>query len=134
MRIFSNSFALVFVYDITMRETFDYVKSAIGNIKEINTDLQLVLVGNKLDLDTKEDKNSSRRVPFGDGLKLAMKHGMAFYEVSAKSGRNASKVFDTLVACMFDNIDKQDILIKTTTNNRNLTNVRNITNSNCCWF
>jgi len=38
-----------------------------------------------------------RQVSFGDGLKYAMNNGMAFYELSAKSGTNVVDVFESLV-------------------------------------
>ena len=53
-----------------------------------------------------------RQVSFGDGLKYAMNNGMAFYELSAKSGTNVVDVFETLVVQIIEKLIKEASAVK----------------------
>ena len=96
---------IMFVYDITNRKLFEQLDNFLDMIRDFRSNVELVLVGNNLDLVNDERnliwneenklKNPLREVSYGDGLKYAMKHGMSFYEVSAWSGRNVSNAFET---------------------------------------
>ena len=93
---------VIFVYDVNKKETFKRVDSYYNKVKELNQkDMIFVLVGNKSDNDQidkiKRLDHPQREVSFGDGLKCAMKLGIAFYEVSAKNGINVSAVFESAV-------------------------------------
>ena len=50
-----------------------------------------VLVANKSDMPESEKKVSSER-----GAELAEKHGLSFFETSAKSGHNVNEVFQQI--------------------------------------
>ena len=99
--------AIVFVYDITRRESFEELDGLWDSVKGADAKSQLVLIANKLDLVSdkldsykkaeKNNCNPTRKVSFEEGVKYAMKHGMSFYEVSAKSDLNVYQVFDTLI-------------------------------------
>ena len=54
--------------------------------------LQIVLVGNKLDI-----AGAERKVPAAEGSRFAENLGVPFFEVSAKSGINVTNAFETLV-------------------------------------
>ena len=84
---YRNSHGCVAVYDICSRQSFESISDQISNfINYSPQDCQrnIVLVGNKLDL---EDK---RQIKYHEGLELAKKLGLAgFVETSAKDGGQA---------------------------------------------
>ena len=92
------------MYDITNRDTFQQLDRLLEITKENKVNDQVhVLVGNKSDLCEEIDESGDaseqpqREVPFECGLKYAMKNGMTFYEASAKSGFNVSKIFEAAI-------------------------------------
>lgn len=86
---------MMFVYDITDRESFDALRNRwIPEAQEMVQDqaqVLNVLVGNKCDL------TSQRVVSFSEGQQLADQYGsgmLLFSEVSARSGMNVELVFE----------------------------------------
>ena len=76
------------VYDITRRETFKHLKQWLDEAKQnSNPDMVIMLIGNKIDLD------SRRAVSTKDGEEFAKHHGLFFMETSAKSAENIEKAF-----------------------------------------
>lgn len=99
-----NHQIILFVYDITDKDTLEDLDKYLKFTKENNVNDQVhVLVGNKSDLCEEIDESGDaseqprREVPFECGLKYAMKNGMTFYEASAKSGFNVSKIFEAAI-------------------------------------
>ncbi len=84
----TDSGAIMIVYDVSQRESFENVKKVwYEDIKNAElTNVALVLVGNKIDLDERE-------VSFDEGMKLAEELGMAYIETSAKTGENVDDAF-----------------------------------------
>ncbi len=79
------------VYDISNKNTFNNVNTWINFIKQINTDNSfLILCGNKLDL--------QRQVTTKEGLNLAEKENMIFFETSAKSGEGVNNMMYTCIS------------------------------------
>ncbi|KAK3102213.1 hypothetical protein FSP39_009638, partial [Pinctada imbricata] len=71
----------VLVYSITDKESFEdlfHLKQYLDDIKKTN--VQCVLVGNKVDL------MRERQVSTGEGMKLATEMACAFFETSASDG------------------------------------------------
>ncbi|XP_067936533.1 ras-related protein Rab-37-like [Watersipora subatra] len=80
--------ALLLVYDITNRKSYDNIKNWITEVSELaKPDVIIMLLGNKLDLD------SSREVSEEDGNKIAQENKAGFTEASAKSGANVDSAF-----------------------------------------
>ena len=80
---------MVLVYDLTSPSSFDHVENWMKQIRQkADPDIEIVLVGNKLDLVTEQD--------FTQGQKMAASFGIPFFTVSAKSGENIAEVFRTL--------------------------------------
>ncbi len=79
---------VVLMYSITDKKSFEnvsyWIKSLDDNCK---VGISKILVGNKLDLE------DTRQVTQAEGKALAAKHGMLFYETSAKTGINVENVF-----------------------------------------
>lgn len=97
---YKNSVCAMVVYDITNKETFNNVQTWIEDCKNQSPKtIFMVLVGNKNDL---EDK---RQVKYEEGMELANKNGMMFYETSAKSGFNVEEIFNSSAKAIAQKID-----------------------------
>lgn len=85
------------VYDITCLNSFQNIeKEWLRILREYaQSDVELILVGNKCDLDDGE-----RQVPTEHGERLAAKYGMRFMETSAKSNTNINEAFLMLVSAI----------------------------------
>ena len=81
------------VYDISQRSSFEDIKNYfIEKIKEkCKKDVQVILLGNKTDL---EDK---REVPSEEGGKLGLNNDYIFLETSCLKNTNVSDAFETLI-------------------------------------
>lgn len=76
------------VYDITRRESFDHILSWLEDARaHSNSDMSIVLVGNKSDLDHR------REVQRESGEQFAREHGLTFLETSAKNNTNVEEAF-----------------------------------------
>uniref|UniRef100_G3Q755 small monomeric GTPase n=2 Tax=Gasterosteus aculeatus aculeatus TaxID=481459 RepID=G3Q755_GASAC len=89
---YRGAMGFLLMYDITSQESFCAVQDWATQIKTYSWgNAQVVLVGNKLDLE--ED----RQVPTEDAQRLATELGFQFFEASAKDNVNVKQVFDELV-------------------------------------
>ena len=97
---YKNSHGCLAVYDVTNRQTFEEVMELVEysttNMSEFarygggegsSTNYNIVLVGNKCDMDSK------RQVSFEEGERLAARYNVPFYETSAKKNLNIDEVF-----------------------------------------
>ena len=84
-----NADCAIIVYDITNRESFNYITELIEKFKEKceKENYILVLVGAKCDLENK------RKVSYKEGKKFADEHDMKFYESSSKERINIDEIF-----------------------------------------
>ena len=73
---------ILLIYDITNRKTFDRIPEWIKDIKDIRSDLPIILCGNKNDLKEK------RVILKEEGEELSKKYNVIFYEISNKEGTN----------------------------------------------
>ena len=84
---FKNAHGIILIYDVTLIESFHNVKNWIKQIKEEVTDkVSIILAGNKIDMEEK------RKVSKEEGEKMAADYGLKFYECSAKTVENFSKI------------------------------------------
>ena len=81
------------VYSITDRNSFDQVEMFVTHIYFIKEDnnVPIILVGSKKDLD------GDRQVKKSEGKSLAERYSIPFYETSAKTDFNVTRVFGQLV-------------------------------------
>jgi GTPase SAR1 family protein len=81
---------------MTRPETFKDVQSWLDEVKEYaNPTVSMVLVGNKVDLQEKYERNNiynRRQVTKEEALAYATSNGMEYLETSAKEGKNVSQV------------------------------------------
>ncbi|OAD76088.1 hypothetical protein PHYBLDRAFT_85836 [Phycomyces blakesleeanus NRRL 1555(-)] len=83
-----DSSVCVVVYDITNRNSFLNTTKWIDDVRaERGTDVIIVLVGNKTDL------NDKRQVTVEDGERKAKEYNIMFIETSAKAGYNVKALF-----------------------------------------
>jgi Ras-related protein Rab-2A len=84
---YRNTAGVLLVYDITRRETFQYLESWLDEcVENSDQNLTIVLVGNKCDL---EDE---RAISVEEGQHFADQHGLLFIETSAKTSVNVEEV------------------------------------------
>ncbi|XP_062826656.1 ras-related protein Rab-37 isoform X3 [Anolis carolinensis] len=80
--------ALLLLYDITSRMSFDNIRAWLTEIHEYaQRDVVIMLLGNKADV------SSERVVRTEDGEALAREYGVPFMETSAKTGMNVELAF-----------------------------------------
>ncbi|XP_059684208.1 ras-related protein Rab-37 [Gavia stellata] len=80
--------ALLLLYDITSKMSFDNIRAWLTEIHEYaQKDVVIMLLGNKADM------SSERAVRTEDGALLAREYGVPFMETSAKTGMNVELAF-----------------------------------------
>ncbi|XP_044754845.1 ras-related protein Rab-37-like isoform X2 [Coccinella septempunctata] len=85
---YRDAHALLLLYDVTNKTSFDNIRAWLGEIKEYaQEDVVIMLLGNKADCGTQ------RAVRREDGERLAREYNVSFMETSAKSGQNVDLAF-----------------------------------------
>lgn len=78
---------IILVYDVTSKDSFDNLKTWLEEIKDKTDNISILLVGNKVDLNTK------REVLYEEGKEFADLLNINFFETSAKENINTEKIF-----------------------------------------
>ncbi|CAL9736728.1 ras-related protein Sec4p [Monosporozyma servazzii] len=100
---YRGAMGIILVYDVTDERTFANVKQWFKTVNDhANDDAQLLLVGNKSDMDT-------RIVTYEQGEALAQELGLPFIESSAKDDSNVNDIFFTLAKLIQEKIDSNAI-------------------------
>jgi len=90
-----DSSGAIVVYDITNRTSFLNTAKWIEDVRtERGSDVVIVLVGNKTDL------NDKRQVSVEEGEEKAQENGVMFIETSAKMGYNIKQLFRQLAQAL----------------------------------
>ncbi|KAJ8930763.1 hypothetical protein NQ314_016397 [Rhamnusium bicolor] len=85
---YRDAHALLLLYDVTNKTSFDNIRAWLGEIREYaQDDVVIMLLGNKADC------GSERAVRREEGERLAREYNVAFMETSAKSGQNVELAF-----------------------------------------
>lgn len=85
---YRDAHALLLLYDVTNKASFDNTRAWLGEINEYaQDDVVIMLIGNKA------DSTAERQVKFEDGERLSREYGVAFMETSAKTGMNVELAF-----------------------------------------
>lgn len=85
--------AIIFVYSIDSRPSFDSINSWIDVAQQYcdNPNFVGCIIGNKLDLD------ADRQVTYEEGLQLAQRNNFMFLEVSARAKVGIDEVFEDVL-------------------------------------
>lgn len=90
---YRGSHGILVVFDLSHRDSFSQVQYWIDSIKqERGEDVEIVIVGNKCDL--------NQVVNEGDIIQLAEKNGVKYFKTSAKDNTNVEEVFQYLAVLM----------------------------------
>eukprot|EP01125_Pyxidicula_operculata_P012903 TRINITY_DN424_c3_g1_i1.p1 TRINITY_DN424_c3_g1~~TRINITY_DN424_c3_g1_i1.p1 ORF type:complete len:542 (+),score=111.50 TRINITY_DN424_c3_g1_i1:57-1628(+) len=95
----------VLVYDITNRNSFTSIARWLGEVREVNPDVVLLMVGNKSDLDN--ERNHLRQVPTKEALEYSHHEGIAFLETSALNGTNCVRAMQQILQEIHSISDKK---------------------------
>ncbi|MHA1785975.1 MAG: GTP-binding protein [Candidatus Helarchaeota archaeon] len=86
---YRGSQAIIYVYDVTRKETLDGIKKWRDDVESVleGQELKSLLIGNKIDLE------NQRQVDMMEGKSFADEMGLPYIETSAKNGTNVDKAF-----------------------------------------
>ena len=121
---FRGANGVIFMYDITKKETFKNVKDWIKDSENNNFGFEKILVGNKIDLE------QNREVDLKDAEEWAGQKNINVLEISAKNGTNVEKCFNELIRLILGNKSKEEILEKFGINSQKEENKLNKGNNN----
>ena len=97
---YRGSAAALICYDITHRESFDNLEVWLEEcISNGNQEMTLILVGNKIDLE------SEREVTTEEGIQFAKNKNMLFFETSAKTAEKVGELFNQSAKQIFKKIE-----------------------------
>lgn len=126
---YRGAMGIILVYDVTDERTFANIKQWFKTVNEhANDEAQLLLVGNKSDMDT-------RVVTTEQGEALAKELGLPFIESSAKNDDNVNEIFFTLARLIQEKIDSNKISGPNGGKDGNISinaSNGNASKSNCC--
>ena len=125
LRIFLRySQGIIIVYDISKKYTFESVRYYLDLIRDIDPNVIVGLVGNKIDIEFNSDYYYRREVTTEEGQEFAEDHNLLFYETSGKDAINVDEFFNDFIQRIFLN-DPEIKEINTTINlNKTITNGR----------
>ena len=89
--IYRNANGVLFVYDITNKESFANIKNWIKDLQNVGNDIKGIIVGNKIDLDPE------RIIDKKDLEEMANKYQMPFIETSAKQNTFVNEAFNLII-------------------------------------
>ena len=101
---FRNSDGIIFLYNITNKESFVNIKNWIRNVEDSKENIKKIIVGNNMDLENKREVSKERLKNFCDN------NNIKGFEVSTKLGINISECFEFLVKLIIGNKSKDELL------------------------
>ena len=101
---FRNANGVIFVYDITNKNTFKNLKDWVRDSEVNDSGFKRIILGNKFDLQNK------RQVNFQEAKEWAEKKQIEIMEVSAKLGTNVNKAIMRLAEICLENKTNEEIM------------------------
>ncbi|MFW9986937.1 MAG: Rab family GTPase [Candidatus Odinarchaeota archaeon] len=88
------------VFDLTRPETLEAIESWMREIREHAGDVEILLIGNKIDLKKKRALKEADIQPWID------RYGCSYVETSAMSGDGVEEAFETLTTAIINRIEQ----------------------------
>ena len=101
--IFRNTDGVLFVYDVTNKDSFANIKNWIKDTENVSKEIKGVIIGNKIDL------VNERKISKEDLEEIGRKYRMPVLEVSVKNIINVNESFDLIIDELFKNKSKEQI-------------------------
>ena len=106
---YRSAIGALLIYDITRRDTFQHLQEWMEEVNANgNEAMQVLLIGNKTDLE------NEREVAYEEGKAFADKHKLKFLEITATDYKKVETAFNTLSESILAKIDKGEISELTT--------------------
>ncbi len=86
---YRGSDGAILVFDLSKKESFDLVNKWFKEIKGYDSNIQVLLVGNKCDI-------GKYQIDIEEAKKLATEYGACYLSASALDGKNIKEIFSTL--------------------------------------
>ena len=98
--LFLKVMGAIIIYDITNEKSYTNLKSWVELIREeCGSHMQIIIVGNKCDLD------SERKINQDEGMNYAEEEKIEYIETSCKTGENVQKAVKTICEKILENND-----------------------------
>ena len=98
--LFLKVLGVLIIYDITNEKSYNNLKSWVKLIREeCGSHMQIIIVGNKCDLD------SERKINQDEVMNYAEEEKIEYIETSCKTGENVHKVVKTICEKILENND-----------------------------
>lgn len=83
---------IIFIFDITLKESYEKMKECINNLKmNNNNDYESIICANKIDLELE------RKILSDELTNYASNQNIKIFETSAKTGKNINEAFNELI-------------------------------------
>lgn len=99
---YSNAKGAIVVYDVTDKLSFKNVEGWINDLKSVVKELNIAIVGNKVDLVDDREVTKEEAEAYASSL------GCVAFETSAKTGHNISALFKELIEAIFSKFYVED--------------------------
>ena len=95
---FKNSNGVLLIFDLTSQDTIKKLNNWLNDVTEhVNEDCVIFVVGNKMDVKTRDISISEEAKSFANDKKLN------YYEVSARTGNGVANIFEKLAKKLVNN-------------------------------
>ena len=102
--IYRNANGVLYIYDITKKQTFKSIKNWVKETSSIDKDIKGIILGNKIDLKNEREVNE-------DDLKeVSIQNNMPSLECSAKDNININEAFNLLIDELFKDKTEDQIM------------------------
>ena len=106
---YEGAHGFIFIYDISNKESFEFIKEKINDMKSyekkysLNNNIPKILIGNKCDIEI-----AQRCMDASEAKKFAKENGMEYFEISAINDINVNEAFECLINQMIKINDEDE--------------------------
>ena len=102
--IYRGANGVLFIYDITNRQSFNSVRKWIKDTESYDEDIKGIILGNKIDLEDQRQVKTEELEEFGNEKQMKV------MEISAKSNINVNECFDLIIEELLDKKTESEIM------------------------